>query len=271
MYLPNILPRDVHHLWLDATDTQTDSLHRHLNLQSQVSPHQRSLQQQLQEQEEQLNVVAPPLSSYSSAYPGAMPDEARNPSNLQTLAPDLQTRVNYLNSIRTLGFSYLKPLGVNKTMAHMMEEQHMLTSAFGTYTGDFTEPVVGTTENGFDQRNQQNPNTADRTFNLTNISGNGTSGINAEGTNYDTTNAETAPNEADLDAEIPDGDSYMAEDYDYEEDDENGEDLVDNHDFIDNDMEFMAVEEEYQEDHSDFFQLSNISVTSGRQERRPSE
>ncbi|CDR38981.1 CYFA0S02e09956g1_1 [Cyberlindnera fabianii] len=94
MYMPNLIPRDVHHLWLNRDDGPTVNG----NSDERVGSSGYGLS-------------APPLSSYSSQRPG--------PVNTG------DEKLRQLRSIRTFGFSYLAPLGVGKTMQTLVEEREL--------------------------------------------------------------------------------------------------------------------------------------------------
>ncbi|ODV73913.1 uncharacterized protein CYBJADRAFT_80293 [Cyberlindnera jadinii NRRL Y-1542] len=98
MYTPDLTPQDFHRLWLD-NDEKKHSKSKSEKASSSESP--RS---------------APPLSSYSSTRPGASLD------NADEVQQSISQRVRQLRDIRTLGFEYLTPLGVGKTMQMVQDE-----------------------------------------------------------------------------------------------------------------------------------------------------
>jgi hypothetical protein len=86
------MPRELHRLWLDDKPPSSS---------------------------EEFTTAAPPLSSYSSIRPGACVD---GPDEIQQ---GIDQRLRQLKAIRTLGYEYLTPLGVGKTMQMIQDEDEL--------------------------------------------------------------------------------------------------------------------------------------------------
>ncbi|ODV94699.1 hypothetical protein PACTADRAFT_34446 [Pachysolen tannophilus NRRL Y-2460] len=147
MYLPNLAPKDVNHLWLNSDDNggflQEESNHgnRHYHNHRATS---------INEFQQQSAFFAPPLSSYSAEFPGAVDiskvesrsnggkfgGNGNNSNNLSSLIYSKKIDIsllykvfanaNYLDDLSSLGYDYLRPIGVDKTMQQLSEEQEEL-------------------------------------------------------------------------------------------------------------------------------------------------
>ncbi|AOA61281.1 Hypothetical protein PP7435_CHR1-0194 [Komagataella phaffii CBS 7435] len=121
MYLPNLMTRDVHHLWMYPSKEES-------KLSVSI------LERKKTKKTTQNNSFAPPLTSYSSETPGSTSltrnHESRGPNNgliiteetsvhqhnLNYLSHQVSSKLNELDSYRTLGFNYLQPPGISTTM-----------------------------------------------------------------------------------------------------------------------------------------------------------
>lgn len=102
--------------------------------------------------------IEPPLSSYSSACVGATISTVPSSS----FSNEVESRLAYLNSIKTYGYSYLKPLGIGRTMQNIIDEQNLEIQENGHAT-EYTESmanaaVAGTAENFLTDTNNINMN-----------------------------------------------------------------------------------------------------------------
>lgn len=72
-------------------------------------------------------LVQPPLSAYSSEFPGVTNYQSNYPYSLST-----QIKLNRLNQIKYFGYKSLKPIGINKTMEQMDHENNALEANMTT-------------------------------------------------------------------------------------------------------------------------------------------
>ncbi|KAG7935773.1 uncharacterized protein OGAPODRAFT_92897 [Ogataea polymorpha] len=225
MFLPDLIPRDAHHLWMLESNTR----------QSTKS----------QERGSDINASRfPPLSSYSPALPtpirtsdasrGLMllPSEQASNTTLEYLATSICQDLTYLSDLSKVGYSYLKPMGLEKSMKQISEEEEYDDDPINFEGGDaFTA--------------------ADEDEDVDNIVGNSVEELtHSLHLNNDT--------EADLDADIPNNDAYSLDfntdgdgDDDGDDDDSDGGDgIMRDDNAVVNDAEAFMVPEEYQDDHS---------------------
>lgn len=213
MFLPSLIP-SAHLFWLDdEPDT------RYLRLRKNVPNTDRRRQQTLRNALEPPS--APPLSSYSSNCVGVSFLSVPSHERLDNAA---ESRLAYLESIRTYGFTTLKPLGVGKTMQSMLEERIELQEARETAVENIGDEGLS------DDAVFQDPET------------NLLTRPEDEGTGFGSTARHAAME--DLDAAIPDADDdhefgatvYLSDIVFEDQDDEFGRDVG-----------FMADEEEYED------------------------
>lgn len=123
MYMPNLVPRDVHHLWLQPNEKPSRNK---VPDQARAGIHRRNQEEHSEQNQRQRSLYAPPLSAYSSERPGAsLPSRDSSSAGSDQndiILNDIESRIRELRSIRTLGYSYLAPLGIGKTMRTLNEE-----------------------------------------------------------------------------------------------------------------------------------------------------
>ncbi|KAG7856470.1 hypothetical protein KL919_004000 [Ogataea angusta] len=224
MYLPDLIPRDAHHLWMLESNTRQST--KSQDIESEISTSR-----------------FPPLSSYSPAFPipirmsdkssglSILPSEQASNTTLEYLATSISRDLRYLSDLSKVGYSYLKPMGLGKSMKQLSEEQDHDDDPINFEGGDaFT--AVGEDEE------------------VDHIAGNSVEEL----THSLHLNNNT---EADLDADIPNNDAYSL-DFDTDGDDEDGADGSEGNDGVTheddnaviNDPEAFMASEEYQDDHS---------------------
>lgn len=130
--MPNLMPRDIHHLWMQPNEktsnkNKSDSSRNNLFRRNQEDDSELNQRQRI--------LYAPPLSAYSSERPGAMLPSRESQSSATASSTetdfndlifnDIEQKMRELRSIRTLGDSYLAPVGVGKTMKTLHEEMQI--------------------------------------------------------------------------------------------------------------------------------------------------
>ncbi|GMM37093.1 hypothetical protein DASC09_044180 [Saccharomycopsis crataegensis] len=291
MFLPNLMPANSHHLWLDDDDKGSKYLRRRKILGNNGASGTRNQRQRQQQQSAMRSVggpfdtgsargaaFAPPLSSYSSACVGATISSL---SSSDIFLNELDSRLVQLDRIKTYGFTYLKPLGIGKTMQTLIDEKNMELQENGNH--EFTESMAGTAENlvgNTDNSNAanarvifQDPSAMDddemrsRNYSTTQPQDEGT-GF----TTNNTTNGDHQPHspyqqqqlphlEVDLDANISNHDeeseegdpNYLSGVYSVED-----EDIGSNEDFA-GDEGFMADEEYYEDQDEEEGQANQVN------------
>lgn len=122
--MPNLVPRDVHHLWLQPNEKPNSR--NKVPDPTRANIHRRNQEDHNEQSQRQRTFYAPPLSAYSSERPGAaVPSRdvsSAGSDQNDAILNDIETRIKELRSIRTLGYSYLAPLGIGKTMRTLNEE-----------------------------------------------------------------------------------------------------------------------------------------------------
>ncbi|ODV88292.1 hypothetical protein CANARDRAFT_26447 [[Candida] arabinofermentans NRRL YB-2248] len=282
--------------------------------QQQQRQHQQQQQQQHNQQQQQPNTTRsatyiPPLSSYSPAFPGPMrqynktatslstskasklsnslillPANTATSSTLDYLTMEISNDLTYLRSMGEFGYNYLKPIGVDRTLKQMAEEQELCDDPVN-YEGDLVEDEEDDEEDDDDDDDEEDDHQAN--FDTEATQGNGES---VSGPILDfSSGAGTIPQvivrdedqdqdlEVDLDEEIPNGYefevSYDDDDFDDEQEHDRAQSDLEEDEMVGlggregsnihqlnknrlnaDDEAFMAAEE-YQEDH-------NISVDS---------
>lgn len=111
--MPNLIPRDVHHLWLQKNQVERANIKKNNDDETTTITTITTTN------------YAPPLSSYSSERPGALILDGKSNEDFYSndlIQNDIQIKLRQLKSIRTLGYSYLTPLGIGKTMETLDEE-----------------------------------------------------------------------------------------------------------------------------------------------------
>lgn len=275
MFLPNLIPDDAHLLWIDGMNTSGglnflrkrrllgNNSYRKSNSQQQQSANSATTRYYTESNYRGVQ-FAPPLSSYLSAnvgatistniqndnlysnnIDGAMISSCGSQSSGSAFDDDIETRYAYLNSIKTFGYSYMKPLGISKTMQKMIEEEH-----------DAGNNTNNLQENNTEQSSQlvQDETVENVTNGNTNHIANDAEDVEVDNEAAVQLNGQTEIEEAprqdiDLDADIPDLDGSNANlsfnsfneegESDTHEEDEYAEININDY--------FMAEEEEYYE------------------------
>ncbi|ESW97615.1 hypothetical protein KL918_002988 [Ogataea parapolymorpha] len=189
----------------------------------------------------------PPLSSYSPALPTPirisdassgliiLRSEQASNTTLEYLATSISQDLTYLSDLSKVGYSYLKPMGLEKSMKQISEEEDHDDDPINFEGGDaFTA--------------------ADEDEEVDNIVGNSVEELtHSLHLNNDT--------EADLDADIPNNDAYSLDfntdsggvdndDDDDDDDSDGGAGIMRDDNAVINDAEAFMASEEYQDDHS---------------------
>lgn len=141
MYLPNLIPTDLHVDWANPST----------NLNQQNKTNRGNLGVPNNRKSE-----FPPLSYYTPSKPTPLHMNSSSKklysslkkyrSNLNTqgnadfeglehISLELGSRINGLNEIETWGYKWIKPLGVKKTMAQMIEECKKESNGTGSRSG----------------------------------------------------------------------------------------------------------------------------------------
>ncbi|KAH3680550.1 hypothetical protein WICPIJ_008241 [Wickerhamomyces pijperi] len=171
MFMPNLIPRDVHHIWLKTESTTNQEAATSTTSFSSSSQSQNQAARpntQPQQRPTSFANYAPPLSSYSSERPGAILHSSLrsiNESNSNyygnipdMVSTDVELRLRQLRSIRTLGFSYLAPLGIGKTMETLEEENMIKRQMSEQFQNEAStaENLLGEADNAGNNSNTEN-------------------------------------------------------------------------------------------------------------------
>ncbi|CCH42935.1 Midasin [Wickerhamomyces ciferrii] len=127
MYMPSLIPRDIHHLWIqkDGQAIKKKEGQRNNQLRNPFLNDDQTHRRRPH--------FAPPLSAYSSDRPGTMYSQGANSLDINDPMFDIEVRMDALRSLRSLGHDYLAPIGIDRTqkaideereMRRQMEEQH---------------------------------------------------------------------------------------------------------------------------------------------------
>ncbi|CAI5756023.1 unnamed protein product [Candida verbasci] len=199
MYSPDLSSKNLYNLWHNHNPKELDNVDKkHLK-----------------------NLFAPPLSSYSSNYPGVdilhldYNNNSTQNSQIFTTSPLVQSNFIQLEQIKNYGYSTIRPIGIGKTMEEI------------------------------DYLNQQNIDDQTQLSQITHIAAeNSTEGIinNVNGTTISIDNQ--LPQE-DLDAQVLNADENSNSN---SEDDESNSNT--DHNYRIQEDDFMAADVEYQDDHS---------------------
>ncbi|CCG20605.1 hypothetical protein CORT_0A02140 [Candida orthopsilosis Co 90-125] len=222
MFSSDLSPRGIHHLWSNDNNHSLFNSSQHSTNNSETKHYNK--------------LFAPPLSSYTAAFPGPDPLQLEYLQILRSDKPQpsfddlsllMQMKEQRLMKIRNTGYSTIRPIGIGKTMEEL----------------DYAQRGYSMVEDS-----AMNNNVAAENSNEEEMS---TLPLNL-----------AEQEEVDLDAEILDADELQSDDDD--DDDDNDDDLnlqhSDDHDgshhlrrnqgYIMDDEGFMAAEVEYQDDHS---------------------
>lgn len=124
--MPNLIPRDVHHLWLQPNEKPNN---KNKPESTRTNLYRRTPEDDYDLNQLQRSAYAPPLSAYSSERPGAiLPSRdisSAGSDQNDAILNDIEFRTRELKTIKTLGYSYLAPLGVGKTMKALNEEMEI--------------------------------------------------------------------------------------------------------------------------------------------------
>ncbi|GMF13750.1 unnamed protein product [[Candida] boidinii] len=127
MFLPDLFSRDAHNLW------------RSPNLAGKNRKESTRQQKTAQRNNTDSDTpyAAPPLSSYSACFTGPIFFKDRIDKNQLYFKPvndsmqnafddmtcDIASRLHYLNHMSGIGYDYLHPIGINKTLRQTQEEK----------------------------------------------------------------------------------------------------------------------------------------------------
>ena len=227
MFSPDLSPRGIHHLWSSNNNQLLLNSSQQRTANNSEAKHYNKL-------------FAPPLSSYTAAFPGPDPSQMeylqitrsdKPHPTVDDLALLMRMKEQRLMKIRNTGYSTIRPIGIGKTMEEL----------------DYAQRGYSAVE--------------DSTIN---------NNVAAENSNEE--EMSTMPlnigeeEEVDLDAEILDADELRSDEEDDDDDDDiddddydDGVNIPQSHDhhhfrrnqgYIMDDEGFMAAEVEYQDDHS---------------------
>ncbi|OWB79351.1 hypothetical protein B5S32_g3571 [[Candida] boidinii] len=129
MFLPDLFSRDAHNLW------------RSPNLATKNGNESTRQQKAIQRNSVDSNTpyAAPPLSSYSACFTGPIFFKDKIDKNQLYFKPvndsmqnafddmtcDIASRLHYLNHMSGIGYDYLHPIGINKTLRQTQEEKNI--------------------------------------------------------------------------------------------------------------------------------------------------
>ncbi|KAI5948840.1 hypothetical protein KGF57_005238 [Candida theae] len=229
MFLSDLSPHGIHHLWSDESISTPISSSRYTTTANNNS-----------ETKKQYNkLFAPPLSSYTAAFPGPDPFQLEQLQILRSDKPQpsiddltllIRVKEERLMRIRNTGYSTIRPIGIGRTMEEIDYAQRGYTAI---------------------EDSAINNNVAAENSNEEEMS---TMPLNVG-----------EQEEVDLDAEILDADALQSDEEEEEEeeeeddddDEEDGDQSIPAQHYIPRDQGyvldddgFMAAEVEYQDDHS---------------------
>lgn len=156
--MPNLIPRDIHHLWMQPNERSSsknklDPRHN-INRRTQEDDNDMSQRQRIS--------YAPPLSAYSSERPGAMISTKDSNNTTSTdyndlIFSDIEHKMRQIRSIRTLGDSYLAPVGIGKTMKTLYEEQEIKKQMDQQYQAEAptAENLLGEGDNAIEDEDDE--------------------------------------------------------------------------------------------------------------------
>ncbi|VEU20939.1 DEKNAAC101864 [Brettanomyces naardenensis] len=212
MYVPNLMPGDVHRLWMSHRPSR-ETVH-----QRQQGSDNRNTGPIFEPNE------YPSMPSYTPAFAGALQYTASTArirkivdtrgesagsgfndesTTLDQLSLEIDTHLQMMRRLQFIGYDYLKPMGINKTMRQMAEEQDQRPEETETNNvGNSGVNASGSTGNEAFQGNAGN-----ESYDVGNIaidqSGDTDRGVSGSGEGAEGTSILDGP---DLDAELSDRD-----------------------------------------------------------------
>ncbi|KAG7739145.1 hypothetical protein KL923_002945 [Ogataea haglerorum] len=235
MYLPDLIPRDAHHLWMLESNIRQST--------------------KLQERDSEINASRfPPLSSYSPAFPTPirmsdmtsglliLPSEQASNTTLEYLATSISRDLKYLSDLNKVGYSYLKPMGLEKTLKQLCEEQHQDDDPINFEGGD-----VFTAADEDEEVDNMVGNSVEELTHSLHLNNNTETDLDAGVPNNDVYPLDFDTNG---DGDDDDDDDDNDDNDDIDGDSDGGDGIMRNDNAVINDPEAFMASEEYQDDHS---------------------